>query len=635
MAELFDCADADARATGIASAVSAVKGGRLVVLPTDTVYGIGADAFDNVAVAALLSAKGRGRDMPVPVLVGSWHTIEGLVYTVPDSARELIRAFWPGALSLVVQQAPSLQWDLGDAAGTVMLRMPLHPVAIEVLREVGPMAVSSANISGQPAAVTAEDARNQLGDLVAVYLDAGPSEQQAASTIVDLTGAHPRILRAGSGDRRRDRRSAWCRRGYADGDDLSAAPVALNSSSTVHPVVSEVHDVASGLLALSDRGAGVPLRELALVGLTAAIITYFATGWVRVLATRVGAVAYPRERDVHLQPTPRMGGLAMYIGVLAAVLLASQLPALTRGFVYSSGLPATVVAGGLIMAIGLIDDKWGLDALTKFAGQITAASVLVTMGVAWSVLYIPFGGVGTIVLDQVSSILLTLALTVAIVNAMNFVDGLDGLAAGLGLITALAITIFSIGLLRDHGGDVLFYPPAVISVVLAGACLGFLPHNFHRARIFMGDSGSMLIGLMLGAASTTAAGPISQSAYGARDVFALLSPFLLVVAVMFVPALDMLLAIVRRTRAGRSPFSPDKMHLHHRLLQIGHSHRRVVLLIYLWVGIVALGAASTIFFDPRYTGGVMLAAILVAIVVTLIPLLRRGEEPYDELYDEK
>ncbi|QRY51026.1 glycosyltransferase family 4 protein [Mycolicibacterium septicum] len=382
----------------------------------------------------------------------------------------------------------------------------------------------------------------------------------------------------------------------------------------------------AGLLALSDRGAGVPLRELALVGLTAAIITYFATGWVRVLAIRIGAVAYPRERDVHVQPVPRMGGLAMYIGVAAAVLLASQLPALTRGFVYSTGMPAVVVAGGLIMAIGLIDDRWGLDALTKFAGQITAASVLVTMGVAWSVLYIPIGGVGTIVLDQVSSILLTLALTVSIVNAMNFVDGLDGLAAGLGLITALAICIFSVGLLRDHGGDVLFYPPAVISVVLAGACLGFLPHNFHRAKIFMGDSGSMLIGLMLGAASTTAAGPISQNAYGARDVFALMSPFLLVIAVMLVPALDTLLAIVRRTRAGRSPLSPDKMHLHHRLLQIGHSHRRAVLLIYLWVGIIAFGAAATIFFDPRYTGAVVAAAILVAIVVTLIPLLQRGSE---------
>src|SRR6202022_799056 len=391
-----------------------------------------------------------------------------------------------------------------------------------------------------------------------------------------------------------------------------------------------VSDVAGGLLALSDRGAGVPLRELALVGLTAAMITYFATGWGRVLARRLGAVAIPRERDVHQDPTPRMGGLAMYIGVVAAVLLASQLPALTRGFVYSTGMPAVVVAGGLIMAIGLIDGRWGLDALTKFAGQITAASVLVTMGVAWSVLYIPIGGVGTIVLDQVSSMLLTLALTVAIVNAMYFVDGLDGLAAGLGLITASAICIFSVGLLRGLGGDVLFYPPAVISVVLAGACLGFLPHNFHRARIFMGDSGSMLIGLMLAAASTTAAGPVSQNAYGARDVFALLSPFLLVVAVMFVPMLDLLLAIVRRTRAGRSAFSPDKMHLHHRLLQIGHSPRRVVLIIYLWVGIVAFGTASTIFFNPRDTAAVMLGATAIAVFATLLPLLRRRDDLYDE-----
>ena len=197
MTEVFDCSDAGQRPLGIASAVSALKGGRLVVLPTDTVYGIGADAFDNSAVAALLAAKGRGRDMPVPVLVGSWHTIDGLVYSVPPPARELIRAFWPGALSLVVRQAPSLQWDLGDANGTVMLRMPLHPVAIELLREVGPMAVSSANVSGRPAALTAADARDQLGDLVGVYLESGPSARQAASTIVDLTSSQPRVLREG------------------------------------------------------------------------------------------------------------------------------------------------------------------------------------------------------------------------------------------------------------------------------------------------------------------------------------------------------------------------------------------------------------------------------------------------------
>jgi len=197
MTQVFDCRDPDGRAEAVAEAAAAVRSGRLVVMPTDTVYGIGADAFDSQAVAGLLAAKGRGRDMPVGVLVGSWQTIEGLVYAVPDSARELIRAFWPGALSLVVRQAPSLQWDLGDARGTVMLRMPLHPVAIELLRQTGPMAVSSANVSGQPPATTAAEAQRQLGDLVEVYLDGGPSPEQAASTIVDLTVEPARILRQG------------------------------------------------------------------------------------------------------------------------------------------------------------------------------------------------------------------------------------------------------------------------------------------------------------------------------------------------------------------------------------------------------------------------------------------------------
>lgn len=197
MTETFDCSEAEQRSAGIAAAVDATRRGRLVVVPTDTVYGIGADAFDHAAVAALLAAKRRGRGMPVGVLVGSWNTIDGLALVVPDAARELVRAFWPGALSLVVSQAPSLPWDLGDARGAVMLRMPLQPVAIDVLRAVGPMAVSSANVSGSPPAVEAAEARRQLGDLVDVYLDAGPSAQQVASTIVDLTGPAPRLLRPG------------------------------------------------------------------------------------------------------------------------------------------------------------------------------------------------------------------------------------------------------------------------------------------------------------------------------------------------------------------------------------------------------------------------------------------------------
>jgi tRNA threonylcarbamoyl adenosine modification protein (Sua5/YciO/YrdC/YwlC family) len=195
---VYDCSDPDARAAGLTAARAALKSGRLAVIPTDTLYGIAADAFDSAAVASLLAAKRRGRDMPVPVLVGSWNTIDGLVYSVQPQARDLIRAFWPGGLSLVVRQAPSLAWDLGDARGTVLLRMPLHPIALELLREVGPLAVSSANVSGQSPATTSEEARIQLGELVTVYLDGGTAEHGVASTIVDLTADTPRILRAGA-----------------------------------------------------------------------------------------------------------------------------------------------------------------------------------------------------------------------------------------------------------------------------------------------------------------------------------------------------------------------------------------------------------------------------------------------------
>src|SRR5689334_24258576 len=198
MSETFDCADETQRPAGIASAISALKGGRLVVMPTDTVYGIGADAFDPAAVADLLAAKGRGRDMPVPVLVGSWSTIEGLARSVSTRTWDLIEAFWPGGLTLVIEQAPSLAWDLGDARGTVAVRMPLHPVALELLEVTGPMAVSSANKSGSPPALTAAAAQAQLGHEVPVYLDGGPARTGIASTIVDVTGEIPRVLRQGA-----------------------------------------------------------------------------------------------------------------------------------------------------------------------------------------------------------------------------------------------------------------------------------------------------------------------------------------------------------------------------------------------------------------------------------------------------
>jgi len=198
VALFFDCRDADVRTDAIKTAAHSVSSGELVVLPTDTVYGIGADAFDAVAVMDLLRAKGRERDMPVPVLVGSWTTIEGLVTAVDGRTRDLVEAFWPGGLTLVVKHAPSLTWDLGDAQGTVAVRMPLHPVAIELLETTGPMAVSSANRHGRPAAQTALEAQEQLGEDVAVYLEDGPVREGVASTIVDVTAGRPRVLRLGA-----------------------------------------------------------------------------------------------------------------------------------------------------------------------------------------------------------------------------------------------------------------------------------------------------------------------------------------------------------------------------------------------------------------------------------------------------
>jgi L-threonylcarbamoyladenylate synthase len=198
MSDMLDCTDPDTRPVAIGAASRAIRGGALVVLPTDTLYGIGADAFNSTAVGELLAAKGRGRDMPVPVLVGSWSTIDGLVSDVSADARDLIEAFWPGGLTLVVHHAPSLAWDLGDARGTVAIRMPLHPVALELLAETGPMAVSSANRTSMPPATTAGEAYDQLGEHVAVYLDGGEAPIGQASTIVDLTGVTPVVLREGA-----------------------------------------------------------------------------------------------------------------------------------------------------------------------------------------------------------------------------------------------------------------------------------------------------------------------------------------------------------------------------------------------------------------------------------------------------
>lgn len=370
--------------------------------------------------------------------------------------------------------------------------------------------------------------------------------------------------------------------------------------------------------------AGVPLRELGLVLLVAAIITYLLTGVVRSAMVRTGRIAEIRQRDVHTQPTPRMGGLAMYSGFLAAVFLASQLPALTRGFMpVTPEMLAVIWSGFVIVLVGVIDDLYELDAITKLIGQVLGSVVMSLLGLSWTVLYLPMGDGTTVVLDQVQATILTCLFTVTLINAVNFVDGLDGLAAGLGMIAGLAILVFSLTVLHDQGGAVSAYPPAIISAGLVGMCLGFLPHNFEPSRIFMGDSGSMLIGLLLAAASTSASGKITMSLYGAADLVALMSPIIVVAAAIFVPMLDLVMAIIRRLSKGQSPFAADKMHLHHRLLGMGHTHRKVVLVLYLWVSVVALGAVSFSIVPANWALIGCAVAILLATLFTFIPVIRR------------
>jgi UDP-GlcNAc:undecaprenyl-phosphate GlcNAc-1-phosphate transferase len=377
-------------------------------------------------------------------------------------------------------------------------------------------------------------------------------------------------------------------------------------------------------LAQNFQPAGLPIREYLLVGLTTAVLTFLFTGIVRRLALRWGAVAYPRQRDVHTVPIPRLGGLAMYLGVCGGMLLAHQLPVLRRAFDYSLDPTAILLGGGLIMVIGMLDDRFELDSITKLAGQTTCAGILVLLGLQWIIFWVPWGGNGEggslLILDQNQGAILTVLLVVTMVNAINFVDGLDGLAAGVGLISAVATCAFSLHLLDQSGGDVTYYPPALIAATLAGACMGFLPHNFQPAKIFMGDSGSMLIGLMMAGASTSASGKVLS--LDGTETIALLSPLLVVAAVLFVPVLDLLMAVVRRTRKGLSPFHADKMHLHHRLLEIGHSQRRAVLLIYLWAAVLAFGTVALSLFDALAVVWGIGIGLLIALIVSVVPRLR-------------
>ncbi len=340
------------------------------------------------------------------------------------------------------------------------------------------------------------------------------------------------------------------------------------------------------------------MREYILCLVAAAAVTYLLTPLARELAKKWKVMAPVRDRDVHDTPTPLLGGLAMVGGLVAGGILASKLPMMSA--VFDSGrTPLALLSGvAIIVALGVVDDKWGLDAPTKLAGQVLAAGVMAFQGIA--IIWLPIGG--TFVLDPLTSVLFTVLIVVISINAINFVDGLDGLAAGIVLVAAGAFFGYAYLLSVESGLDRATLA-TLVSVLLVGMTVGFLPHNYTPARIFMGDTGSMLLGLLLAAGTITLSGQVDPSALTTGALLPTLLPIALPVAVMAIPLVDLLLAVIRRTRAGRNPFAPDKQHLHHRLLEMGHSQGRAVLLMYAWTGLVAGTAVAVAFVPWPYAAG--------------------------------
>ena len=341
------------------------------------------------------------------------------------------------------------------------------------------------------------------------------------------------------------------------------------------------------------------MREFLLTIAFAAALCYLITPFVKTLAMKAGAFINLRSRDTHTVVTPRWGGIGMWISMSITFLVVSHLPLVAKSF----GREATGIflAGTFIMILGALDDLYDLDSITKFAGQAVAGGILLLHGV--QILWLPINGI--YILPPSIGQLLTILFVMVVINAINFVDGLDGLATGIVAICAMAFFGFSY-LLAVVNGLNRAGAPSLITAIIIGVCIGFLPHNYHPARIFMGDSGAMFLGLLLSAAAITLTGQIDLNAITNQSSNKVLLPLLLPFSILAIPLIDLSMAIVRRLRAGRSPFAADKEHLHHKLLSMGNSHRRTSAILYSWTAMFAFPTAIAAF-----------APIWVALIVGL------------------
>ncbi|PID55199.1 MAG: undecaprenyl-phosphate alpha-N-acetylglucosaminyl 1-phosphate transferase [Micrococcales bacterium] len=359
-----------------------------------------------------------------------------------------------------------------------------------------------------------------------------------------------------------------------------------------------------------------------LIMLVAAGVTYLSTPLVRLLAHRIGALTPLRDRDVHAAPVPRLGGVAMFAGLAVAFLVASGSPFLRALF---DGRPAwgVLAAAALVCLVGALDDVFDLDPFTKLAGQVLAGGLMAWQGV--QLVTLPLGGV-TVGSGGLFLVLTVLSVVVTM-NAVNFVDGLDGLAAGVVGIGASALFVYTYLLSREASPLDYSSLGSVVAAALVGCCVGFLPHNLHPAKIFMGDSGALLIGLLLAASAVSVTGQVDPVMVSRARIAPVFFPVLLPLAVLMLPLVDLFLAVVRRTARGQSPFAADRQHLHHRLLDLGHSHPRAVWVMYLWTAILSFGAVLTAFVPLLLLLPVWAAAILAAAALTFGPNLRAAAGP--------
>jgi len=359
-----------------------------------------------------------------------------------------------------------------------------------------------------------------------------------------------------------------------------------------------------------------------LILLVAAAITYVSVPVVRHIALVTHTLTPVRSRDVHKVPVPRLGGVAMYVGMVAAIAVASHIPYLEGVFEGGSAW-GVVTSGGLLCALGVVDDLFDLEWWAKLAGQALAASILAWQGVQ----LVSFPIAGLTIGSSGFSMVMTIFVVLTAINAVNFVDGLDGLAAGTVAIGAMAFFGYTYVLTRNTSPDSYASLAATLGAALIGICLGFLPHNFNPATIFMGDCGSMLLGLMSAATAIVVTGQIDPISISYGRALPAFLPVLLPLAMMLLPLTDMMLAVVRRVSAGKSPFHPDRMHIHHRLLSAGLTHRRVVLVMYMWTAAVVFPLAAWAFIDTRQAILALGLSLIAAFVFTGFMRKTKREEP--------